>query len=95
MSRSWHYKSGDWNALCDVCGKKHKASTMKQRWDGFMVCPEDFETRQPLDFIKVRKEQISVPWVRSQTEDVFVVPNEEFLYVEGNYVDYGYFEELI
>jgi len=95
MAKGWNYLSGNWNATCDVCGKKLKASTMVQRWDGFMVCRDDFESRQPQDFVKVPKEKIAVAWTRPQTVDVFVIPNEVILYVEAGYVDYGYFEELI
>jgi hypothetical protein len=72
MAKGWNYLSGNWNATCDVCGKKSKASTMVQRWDGFMVCRDDFESRQPQDFVKVPKEKIAVAWTRPQTTDVFV-----------------------
>ena len=39
-----YYIPGSWNVICDSCGKKIKASEAKQRWDGLIVCPEDFET---------------------------------------------------
>ena len=29
-----YYISGEWNLICDVCGKKVKAGKAKQRWDG-------------------------------------------------------------
>lgn len=35
MSRNY-YTSGQWNCICDVCGKKVKAGDAKQRWDGFL-----------------------------------------------------------
>lgn len=35
MSRNY-YISGQWNVICDVCGKKIKAGKAKQRWDGFI-----------------------------------------------------------
>lgn len=75
MSRGWSYKSGEWNFVCDVCGKKLKAHEGKKRWDGFMVCQEDWEPRQPLDFLRARADKISVPWTRPQPEDQFVVIN--------------------
>lgn len=59
-----YLKLGDWNALCDVCGFKFKASMLQKRWDGAMVCASDWETRHPQDFLRVRKERISVPWTR-------------------------------
>lgn len=67
------YKLGDWNIICDVCGKKVKASTTKRRWDGFIVCPEDYEQRHPLDFIRVRADRQSVPFSRPESEENEVV----------------------
>lgn len=75
MAKGWDYRSGDWNLICDVCSKKVKASTTKERWDGFRVCPSCFETRQPLDFIRVRQDKISVEFTRSQQTDTFVPIN--------------------
>lgn len=63
---------GNWNALCDSCGRKFKASQLRRRWDGLMVCEEDYELRHPQDFLRVQKEQISVPWARPDPEDTFI-----------------------
>jgi len=72
MSRSWIYRSGDWNCICDVCSIKIKASKTKQRWDGLIVCPNCFEHRHSQDFIKVRQDKITVPFTRPRPQDVFV-----------------------
>lgn len=64
--------SGDWNLICDVCGRKIKASTAKHRWDGYIVCPEDFETRHPQDFVKAKADKQSVPFSRPEPADTFV-----------------------
>lgn len=72
MSKTWSYRSGDWWAICDVCAKKVKSSKIKQRWDGLLVCPEDFEHRHPQDFIRVRQDKISVPFTRPRPQDIFV-----------------------
>lgn len=72
MSKGWIYKSGDWNLLCDVCAVKTKASKTKERWDGLRVCPECFEVRHPMDFIKARADRISVPFTRPQPTDQFI-----------------------
>lgn len=53
---------GDWNALCQVCGFKYKASELRKRWDGLRVCSKDFETRQPQDLIRGKQDNSSVPW---------------------------------
>lgn len=66
-----YYIPGSWNVICDSCGKKIKASEAKQRWDGLIVCPEDFEMRQPQDFVKARADKITVPFTRPRPTDVF------------------------
>ena len=58
--RNW-LKLGDYNAICDSCGRKYKASTMKKRWDGLIVCPEDYEIRHPQLSLKVRGDKMVVP----------------------------------
>lgn len=72
MSKGWNYKSGDWLLLCDVCAKKIKASESKERWDGLRVCKDDWEPRHSMDFLRVRSDKISVPFIRPQPEDVFL-----------------------
>jgi len=67
-----YYVSGDNNLICDVCGKKMKAFEAKQRWDGFVVCSDDYEQRQPLDFIRARQDKISVSLTRPEPTDTFV-----------------------
>jgi hypothetical protein len=43
---------GDWNAACSMCGRKRKASTLVQNWQGQWRCPEHNEPRQPQDFVR-------------------------------------------
>jgi len=66
------FKAGDWNAICDVCAQKYKASEMRKRWDGLMVCPNDYESRHPQDFLRAVPDRMAVPWSRPRTPDVFV-----------------------
>lgn len=68
-----YYVSGGWNVICDSCGKKIKASEAKQRWDGLIVCPADFEMRQPQDFVKARQDKITVPFTRPRPTDAFIL----------------------
>jgi len=72
MSYEPHLRRGDWLAICDVCGFKFHASKLKKRWDGFMVCKDDFELRHSQDFVKGVKDDQSVPWTRSEAADVEV-----------------------
>lgn len=63
---------GQWNAICDVCGFKKKSSEVRKRWDGLMVCPEDWEERHPQDLLRVKPEKIVPPWVRPEPPDTFI-----------------------
>lgn len=64
---------GDWNAICDVCGFKFKASKIKERWDGLYVCREDFETRHPSDYYRSPVgEESKVPWTSPEGTDNLV-----------------------
>lgn len=63
---------GDWNAICDICAQKYKASQLKKRWDGLMVCSHDWESRHPQDFLRAVQDRQVVPWSRPRTEDVFI-----------------------
>ena len=67
-----YYISGEWNLICDVCGKKVKAHKARHRWDGFVVCPSDFEQRHSQDFVRARQDKISVPYTRPRPTDVFI-----------------------
>ena len=65
------YKAGDCNIICDVCAKKFKASEAKERWDGFIVCPDDYEMRHEQDFVQARLDKITVPYSRPKPPDIF------------------------
>ena len=72
MGDADHYKHGDYNAICDKCGFKYKASQLRRTWDNLMVCKKDWEPRQPQDFVKGVKDKQTVPWARPEPENVFV-----------------------
>lgn len=83
------YISGEWNVTCDVCSRKIKAHEAKQRWDGFIVCPDDFENRHPQDFVKAQTDKISVPFTRPIPPEIFVVVSYNY-YWESQYTIEGY-----
>ena len=86
-----HLILGDWNALCDSCGRKFKASSLQKRWDGLIVCREDWEQRHPQDLLRVQREQISVPWSRPYPAQDTYLPQ----YLTDNENEYlGYTEVL-
>jgi hypothetical protein len=66
-----YLRLGSWNALCDVCGFKFKSEQLRKRWDGLMVCGEDFELRHMQDFVQTPIERIAPPWVRPDG-DIFL-----------------------
>ena len=72
MSFFSRYINGDWNAICDVCGRKFKNTLLKQRWDGLMCCPQDWEIRQPQDFVRGVPDPQLVPWVRDEAQDQYI-----------------------
>ena len=59
---------GDWNAICDRCGFKFKASQLKEEWTGLQVCKECWEPRHPLDFERGIPDDPSVPWTRPDSD---------------------------
>jgi len=92
MSRNY-YTSGDFNVTCDVCSKKIKASTSKKRWDGFIVCTDDYETRHPQDFVKAKTDKITVPFTRPIPTLTFTAVNYMY-YVDQHYWEDHYTEGL-
>jgi len=89
-----YYESGGWNLICDVCSIKYKAKKAKQRWDGFIVCPNCYEQRHPQDFVKSRQDKITVPFSRPISQESFIaVPYRIYVfdgYVVDGYIDNGY-----
>lgn len=66
-----HLVLGDYNAACYECGRKFKASELRQHWRGYFVCPKHWEIRHPQDYVSGVPETVTPPWVQPQT-DVFV-----------------------
>ena len=63
---------GEWKVVCDVCGFWYPSGDVKKRWDNLIVCKKDFETRHPQDFLRMRPENVTPAFVRSEPIDVFV-----------------------
>lgn len=70
MRNTW-WKSGTWNAQCDVCGFKFKSTELRQRWDGLMVDDACWEMRHPQELIRPIPDQNKLPWTRPESTDVF------------------------
>ena len=80
------YKRNSWNAICDVCGFEFKSNQLRERWDGFMVCRDDWETRHPQEFVRAIKES-TIPWSRPEATDTEIVVD----YIGNGYVVEDYF----
>ena len=74
---------GDWNAVCSMCGRKKKASTLVKNWQGMWRCPEHNEMRHPQDFVRGITEKPTPPWVQPMPADQFTAvcfPNDQTAY---------------
>lgn len=67
-----YWKEGDFNAICDSCGFKFKASELRERYDGMMVCAQDWEARHPLERSFAIRNPASLQWTRPESQDTFV-----------------------
>lgn len=74
MARNF-FKSGEWNVYCMVCNRKMKAGKALKRWDGLIVCEDDYENRHPMDFLRARQERISVPFTSDTSFNQFDGPD--------------------
>ena len=63
---------GNYNGICDSCGRKFKANTMRKRWDGLFVCKDDYEIRHEQLSLRVRGDKQTVPIPRPEAEDQFI-----------------------
>lgn len=76
--RDPYYKKGDYNAQCDRCDFKRKASEMKMQWNNLFVCyPECWEARNAQDFLRGFPDHQSVPIARPPQTDVFLTTGIE------------------
>lgn len=70
-NRADYLALGDWNTVCFECGRKRKASTLKKHWQGYYVCPEHWEPRQPQDFVRSVPDVQTPPWTQPMPADTF------------------------
>ena len=67
-----YFLSGSHNFICDVCGFKFKSTEKKRRWDGLVVCPDDYEVDHPQKYIRVQPDGQPVQDPRPEPEDTFI-----------------------
>ena len=69
-----YFKLGDWNVICDVCGKKLKSSDSVLSYDNLIVCKEDLDEKHPQESRNIIGRQKPLPKgrVRPEATDTFV-----------------------
>ena len=72
MGQADFLRVGDYNAICDVCGRKFKFSRLRQKWDNTWACEQDWEPRQPQDYLKGIMDNMSVTLSRPDPPNLFI-----------------------
>lgn len=74
--RADYYESGGYNAVCYQCGRKRKAGMLMRHWEGYYVCPEHWEERQPQDFVRGVQDVQTPPWTQPSSDEFVPVCTE-------------------
>lgn len=75
MPRTGYWDAGNWNAVCDQCGRRFKATRLYQEWDKLRVCETCLDPRHPQELKRPMVDPKPVPWSRPQAPLQFVNPN--------------------
>lgn len=67
-----YFKHGSWNVICDVCGVRYKSDEVRKRWDGLIVCQQDWEPDHPQKYLRVQSDPKQVLFIRTEPADVFI-----------------------
>lgn len=56
------YASGKFAyGLCDYCGQRYPLNLLQKNWEGYKVCPEDYEPKEPQLFpLRFRADAIAL-----------------------------------
>lgn len=82
------YKAGQYKQVCDVCGFEFFSGETRKRWDGLIVCKDDYETDHPQKFVHVMTDGFAVKDPRPEPDDVFVAPLC-YIFAQHSYADMG------
>lgn len=52
MGHADYFLSGSNNVICDQCGKKYKAKSLKKQWDGIYTCSRCWDYRNPQEYVR-------------------------------------------
>lgn len=95
MTNRNFFRAGSHYFICDVCGFKYHAEEKRLRWDNAVVCPECYEPRHSLDFIRTREDRQTVSNAKPRPTDSFIEVTYYFAYLEDqdDYVATDYIED--
>jgi len=62
-----HWQSGNPYAVCDECGLVYRKNELRRRWDGALVCDDDWEIRHPQESVVGIADKIAVVEPRPET----------------------------
>ena len=63
---------GDFLRICDICGKRCKASETRKTWDGLITCLADWDPKQPTLTIRATYDRQSAPEPRPEPPPAYV-----------------------
>lgn len=66
------YRDGDYNGICDRCGKKVKASMLLLEWDGLRCCRRCLDPRHPQDLLRPPTPERPPTWTRPVPPAIFL-----------------------
>jgi len=66
--------SGGNRCVCAICGKRVKCNELKKRWDGILVCREDWEPRHPQEFMQPSQKAPNENEGNPESLDIFINP---------------------
>jgi len=72
MTNDLHYVPGTFYRICDRTGFKTRAYRTRKEWNGKIVRDQSWESRQPQDFVRGRKDDMKVPEPRPRQTNQFV-----------------------
>jgi hypothetical protein len=67
-----YLKVGDYNAECQRCHFKFKASELRREWTNLLVCDQCYDPRHPQEFLRAARDDMTVPFVSPELPPVFV-----------------------
>jgi hypothetical protein len=72
MGRKLVYKPGSFYRVDDRTGFPERAENTKKQWNNIYTRERSFESRQPQDFVRGRKDDQTVPDARPLSQNVFL-----------------------